>query len=113
MAVVERNMAKKESYPYLIVWEFHPKKGEESQFEQAYGANGVWATFFKKGEGFIATQLNRDLKDPTRYLTFDLWMSRQAYEAFCVANHAEYDAIDAQCKALTESERELGSFERL
>ena len=73
----------------------------------------MWATFFRKGEGFIATELNRDLKDPTRYLTFDLWMSRQAYEAFRVANHAEYDAIDAQCKALTESERELGSFERL
>ena len=98
---------------YLIAWEFRPRKGAERAFEEAYGPQGVWARLFQKGEGFVGTELNQDLKDRGRYLTLDLWVSKQAYEAFRVAHRAEYQAIDEQCESLTEQERELGRFERL
>jgi len=103
----------KGTWGYLIAWEFRPKAGAEDRFEEAYGPNGVWATFFAKGSGFIATELNRDLKEPRRYLTLDLWASQEAYERFRTEHLAEYQAIDAQSEALTEQERELGRFERL
>jgi len=103
----------KNTWGYLIAWEFCPKAGAEKRFEEAYGPQGVWAAFFKRGEGFVATELNRDLKDPRRYLTLDLWVSRAAYDKFRADHLAEYQAIDAQCEALTEQETELGRFERL
>ena len=98
---------------YMIAWEFRPKSGAEGRFEAAYGPHGIWARFFKQSEGFIATELNRDLKDPGRYLTLDLWVSKAAYDNFRAHHAAEYQAIDAQCEALTEHEAELGRFERL
>lgn len=101
------------SWKYMIAWEFRPKPGAERRFEEAYGPHGVWATFFKQGEGFIATELNRDLKDSGRYLTLDLWVSKAAYDKFRADHAAEYQAIDAQCEALTEHEAKLGNFERL
>ncbi len=98
---------------YLIVWEFRPKKGVEMAFEDAYGPKGIWARLFQHGEGFVATELNHDLKDPGRYLTLDFWTSKQAYEAFRAAHVAEYQAIDEQCESLTEREKEIGTFQRL
>jgi heme-degrading monooxygenase HmoA len=98
---------------YMIIWEFQPRKGEEARFEQVYGPQGVWAKFFEHGEGFVRTELNRALKTPGRYLTLDLWVSKRAYDAFRAAHLAEYQAIDQQCEALTEEEKELGTFERL
>lgn len=96
---------------YLIIWEFRPRKGAENRFQEAYGPQGIWAKFFARGEGFIGTELNLDLKDPTRYLTLDFWESKQAYDAFREAHPAEYQAIDEQCEALTAEEKPLGTFE--
>jgi len=101
------------TWGYMIAWEFRPKGGAASQFEEAYGPQGVWAKFFAQGKGFIATELNRDLKDASRYLTLDLWVSKEAHERFLAEHGGEYRAIDAQCEALTEQENELGRFERL
>jgi heme-degrading monooxygenase HmoA len=98
---------------YLIAWEFRPKPGVESRFEDVYGTRGIWANFFMQGEGFIGTELNRDLKDPRRYLTLDLWVSKEAYDKFQAEHLAEYRTIDARCEQLTEHETELGRFERL
>jgi heme-degrading monooxygenase HmoA len=96
---------------YLILWEFRPKKGAEARFEEMYGPGGDWAKFFEQGEGFLSTELVRDSKDPTRYITLDRWISRQAYEGFRAVYRQEYESIDEQCESLTESERELGAFE--
>ena len=98
---------------YLVAWEFRPKQGAEKGFETAYGPDGVWAKLFTQGEGFIRTELNRDLNNPRRYLTLDLWASKQAYDRFRYDHRQEYEAIDAQCEELTEEETELGHFERL
>ena len=55
------------NWGYLVAWEFRPKQGAEKRFETAYGPNGVWAKFFAQGDGFIRTELNRDLNNPGRY----------------------------------------------
>lgn len=101
------------TWSYLIVWEFRPKPGAESRFEEAYGPDGIWATFFRQSDGFVGTELNQDLKDSKRYLTLDLWVSKAAHDQFRADHGAEYEGIDAQCETLTEHEFELGSFERV
>lgn len=103
----------RQTWKYLIAWEFRPNVGAEQRFEEAYGPRGIWAQFFRQGEGFVGTELNRDLKDPGRYLTLDLWASKEAYERFRAEFGAEYKNMDARCEELTAHEAELGRFERL
>jgi len=98
---------------FVIIWEFFVRAGSERRFEQVYGPEGEWAKFFKAGSGFVKTDLNRDFKVPRRYVTLDFWSSHDVYTRFREANLAAYKAIDQRCEALTESETELGSFERI
>ena len=98
---------------YLVVWQFRPRPGAARRFEEAYGPQGPWAHLFDSAEGFIRTELNRDLKDSERYLTLDFWTSKEAYEAFRAKHAAEYGTIDRECEALTIEETSLGEFSRV
>jgi heme-degrading monooxygenase HmoA len=98
---------------YMIVWEFRPRPGAETGFEEAYGPEGVWAKLFQQAEGFLGTALVRDEKDRRRFLTIDSWTSKQAYEAFRALYQSAYQSLDAECEGLTESENEIGKFERV
>jgi heme-degrading monooxygenase HmoA len=98
---------------YLIVWEFRVRAGLEKQFELAYGPHGVWAQLFQRGQGYLTTELVRDPRNPGRYLTLDVWTSRSAYEHFHEQHPAEYEELDRQCEVMTETELEMGKFERI
>ena len=98
---------------YAIVWEFRPRAGREGDFERAYGPEGDWALLFRRGEGYLGTELLRESGDPAgpRYLTIDRWASREAHEAFLRAHRAEYEALDRACEGVTDRESSLGCFE--
>jgi heme-degrading monooxygenase HmoA len=95
---------------YVIIWEFEPKDDSVHEFEAAYGPHGVWPALFRKGEGYIRTELLHDLSDARRYLTIDYWTSREAYDAFCKHRAGEYEAIDRRCESLTSREVYVGAF---
>ena len=97
---------------FVVVWEFRVKSGKRREFERAYGPDGVWVKLFRRGKGYIRTDLIRDLKTPRRYLTLDLWTSREAYARFKKENRAEYRAIDERCASLTDAEVKVGEFQR-
>jgi heme-degrading monooxygenase HmoA len=96
---------------YVIVWEFIVATENKAQFEAVYGPEGEWAKLFASSEGYLQTQLLRDTSNLQRYLTLDLWTSRQAHEDFRSQNAAEYQALDARCECLTMREAKLGDFE--
>ena len=96
-----------------IVWEFRVKPGKAAEFERHYSNSGIWATFFKQGDGYHGTVLVRDTEHPDRYLTFDLWDNLAAYHEFKSEFSEEYFRIDRECEALTEKETCLGMFEAL
>lgn len=102
-----------EEWGYLVVWQFRPQAGAERHFEKVYGPDGSWARLFAKGDGFVRTELNLDLKDSGRYLTLDYWTTKEAYKAFRAKHAAEYAAIDSECEALTVEETYLGEFSRV
>ncbi len=77
-----------------------------------YGPDGKWAELFRRGEGYQRTELIRDLETPRRYLTIDVWASREAHLRFRKEKHAEYQAIDEKCASLTDAEELVGMFER-
>ena len=97
---------------FIVMWEFRVARGKRQQFEREYGSDGVWATFFRTGQGYVRTELIRDSEDSQRYLTLDFWTSRRDYERFRKGSAAEYQAIDKRCESLTREEVEIGRFTR-
>ena len=97
---------------FVVVWEFRIRATKRRAFERAYGSDGQWATFFRKGKGFLGTELIRDEDNAGRYLTLDFWKSRKDYERFKRQNRETYQLIDQRCESLTTRESEVGQFSR-
>jgi ribosomal-protein-alanine N-acetyltransferase len=97
---------------FTAVWEFHVPTNKRRAFEKAYRPNGDWASLFRRGEGYIRTELIRDPATPGRYVTLDFWTSRLAYQRFKGQNVPLYKALDKRCEMLTQSERLIGEFEK-
>ena len=95
---------------YVIMWEFFVAENSRAQFETDYGPQGAWAEFFRRGEGYLGTELLSDVGVVGRYVTIDRWKSKDVYEVFRDRHHDEYEEIDRGFQALTEREEQLGSF---
>ena len=98
---------------FAVVWEFQVRRGMEEQFEREYGKAGAWTRLFQKEQDFVDTDLVKDANRERTYLTIDFWVSREAYEEFRSRSVEAYKQTDAQCEDMTESEREIGRYERL
>ncbi len=98
---------------YVILWRFRAKPDRIEAFEEAYGPSGDWARLFARGEGYLGTELLRDVAAPGDYLCVDRWTSRGAFDAFRAAHREVYEALDARCTALTEEEVPVGAFEAI
>jgi hypothetical protein len=95
---------------FLVVWQFHVRSGLEARFQDFYGPAGAWAKLFARDTNYLRTELQRDLRQPNRYLTLDYWTTESAYDQFHADHQRDYDAIDRQCEDLTESESLIGRF---
>lgn len=93
---------------YRIVWEYDVRAEQVAQFEQVYGADGLWAKFFRNSPDYMGTELFRSAAAPQRFITLDCWRSRTAYEAFRKARADDYAQLDEWCERLVEHERTLG-----
>ena len=95
---------------YVIVWEFRIKQDQDTKFIKQYGRDGTWARFFQRGEGYIRTELVRDVSDRERFLTLDYWRSEEEFKKFREQNLAEYERLDRECERLTETETCVGTL---
>ena len=80
-------------------------------FEDVYGVNGPWAAFFRDAEGYVGTELLRDVEQRGRYLVVDRWESANAYNRFVEANRDEYMRRVDETAFLYRQELRLGTFE--
>ena len=96
-----------------LVWRYRLGPDQLAEFERMYGAEGGWATLFRRSGDFIGTELHRDVEDGTRYLVVDRWRSAGAHERFMESFGAEYAALSAETARLYVDEERIGSFERL
>ena len=94
---------------YRIYWRYVVKAGQVSRFEQTYGPDGEWVRFFRAGEGYVGTQLYREIGTERRYVTIDEWRTGQQYDDFRREHLREYQAIDRRCDELTDTEEPLGA----
>lgn len=94
---------------FIILWEYIAIEGREAEFEKKYAADGDWAQLFKRGTGYLGTDLLRDPNHPRRYVTIDCWNSSEEFIAFQENYRTEYEAMDEHCKSLTEYESRIGA----
>jgi heme-degrading monooxygenase HmoA len=93
------------------IWEFEARPEKIADFERFYSASGPWAALFRRCPGFLGTSLLRDAESPARFLTIDRWDSAASRHAMREQFSAEYETLDRDCEALTESETRIGVFE--
>ncbi|HEY7398030.1 MAG TPA: antibiotic biosynthesis monooxygenase, partial [Gaiellaceae bacterium] len=62
----------------MIALVFRYEARDVEEFERAYGPEGEWARFFMQADGFVGTELLRDLDEPGRYLVIDRWETADA-----------------------------------
>ena len=94
-----------------VVWEFVVRPDTVGAFLRAYGPSGDWEKLFTRYAGFRGTTLLRDVARPHRFLTVDSWESVAQRAAMLAHAGDDYARVDRACAELTESERELGTFE--
>jgi heme-degrading monooxygenase HmoA len=97
----------------LIALVFRYEVREPEEFERAYGPEGEWAEFFRRGDGYIGTELLKDLEEPERYLVVDRWESADSYNAFLAANNAEYLRRADEARLHYVQELRFGTFENV
>ena len=95
----------------MIALVFSYEVGAGAEFERAYGAEGEWAQFFKRGPGYIGTELLRDVENPGRYFVVDRWESADAYNAFAAGNRDEYMRRVDETRFYYDVELRFGTFE--
>jgi heme-degrading monooxygenase HmoA len=94
-----------------VIWEFFVRQDKIAEFEKVYSVTGSWAALFRGSSGFLGTTLLRDTQTPGRYLTLDRWDGAASRQAMRERFTKEYEAMDRDCKAFTETELQVGVFE--
>jgi heme-degrading monooxygenase HmoA len=97
----------------VIALVFSYEVRDAGQFEAVYGPEGEWAGFFTGAQGFVGTELLRDVEVPGRYLVVDRWESAEAYNAFVQAHRDEYMRRVDDTRFLYEQELRFGTFENV
>ncbi len=98
---------------YCYVWEFVVKDGSNPAFEKLYGPGGDWAELFRRGSGYLKTDLIRDQSDSQRYFTIDHWRSGEDYSEFRRVFDVAFDELDEICEDLTVQETKIGEFTKI
>ncbi len=95
---------------FTTLWEFTVPPARQAEFESHYGPEGTWAQLFRRGTGYLGTELLKDRADPQRYLTVDRWSSHEAWLRFRDRFAAEYERLDRELEGLAARETPLGEY---
>ncbi len=95
---------------FVYIWEYRVQPSSEATFREFYGPDGAWVQLFRRAEGYIGTELYQDRSQRDRFVTVDQWQSEEAFRSFRTRFAGEFEQLDEQCEALTESETPLGKF---
>jgi heme-degrading monooxygenase HmoA len=94
---------------FVIAYSYEARDAED--FESVYGPSGEWVEFFRRGDGFVGTELLRELDTPGRYLVIDRWEDREAFERFAGEHQTEYFRRAEDAAVYYVQELQLGVYE--
>jgi heme-degrading monooxygenase HmoA len=96
---------------FVRLWEYEVPVATQSEFEAIYDSKGDWALLFRQAEGFIETELLKEVSCLDRYLIIDRWRSRAHFHSFQNRFAHQYEGLDKRCETLKLAERLIGEFE--
>lgn len=100
----------KPSAVFSYIWQYEIDPARRQEFLDAYKPGGDWTRLFARHPGWLGTRLLQDVNDPGRFVTVDVWQSKQDRDAFREQNASDFDALDDACEAFTVKETFLGDF---
>lgn len=95
---------------YIHIWKYLVPPESAAAFEKAYGPDGEWVSLFRQHEGYLHTELHKDLADPDTFLTIDYWQSQEAYDSFREQSADEFKQLDDKFERLNNQETYIGEF---
>lgn len=95
---------------FIVIWQYAVSPMFKKGFEELYGPNGQWVKLFQRGEGYLGTQLIKEIKESGQYVTIDTWESQTLYEKFLAEHKTQFAEIDAVGEQFTLSETKIGWF---
>lgn len=99
---------------YCLVYEYDVDAERRTEFERTYGATGEWAAIFRQAEGYLGTNLYREVgSDTGRYVLVDRWAGKDAFLDFKVKYSSEYERFAQQATSLYRHEWFLGGMSAL
>ncbi len=93
------------------IFQYYVEPDNDRLFNILNGPKGDWEKFFKKSDFFIDTQLLKDEEQPGKYVTLDMWVSREKFDEHVSQNQGEYDDLCARNAELYSECRLVGNFE--
>jgi heme-degrading monooxygenase HmoA len=93
-----------------VVYEFIIKDESRGQFELTFGPGGAWSKLFARSEGFRGTTVMRDVENPCRYLTIELWETADLREKARAEHQTDDSDLDSTLTNWTDSMIEVGIF---
>jgi len=97
--------------PCLRLWRYRVAPGREAAFERAYGPDGDWAVLFRRGDGYLGTELLRAVPPGTGWVTIDRWRSEADWRAFLEKHGDAYRELDRRLAPLTAEDVEIGNYD--
>ena len=93
---------------FTTLWEFTVLPARLAEFESHYGPEGDWVRLFRRGTGYLGSELLQDRANSLRYLTIDRWEIIEAWRAFRSRFAEEYERLDREFEGLASREAALG-----
>jgi heme-degrading monooxygenase HmoA len=95
---------------FTTLWEFTVLPTRQAEFESHYGTEGDWVRLFRRGSGYLGSELLQDRRNSLRYLTIDRWESIEAWRAFRSRFAEDYERLDRELEGLASREAALGDY---
>ena len=70
---------------FIVIWEYQVKPDRQDDFESFYARDGQWSDLFRKGAGYLDTELLRHEKQLQLYLTITDGIRRKTTRIFCLS----------------------------
>jgi hypothetical protein len=86
--------------------------GRQADFEEVFGAGGLWARLLYKAPGYLGTEIWCEVPESLQYRVRDFWTWHRDYERFRAGFHAEFDRFEEwiRSESLIAREQFLGAY---
>jgi hypothetical protein len=85
--------------------------GKQVEFVNVFRAEGIWARFLRRAQGYIATEVKCESSSDGRYRVRDFWNGHRGFEVFRERFSEDFAQFDRQVvDELIERQEFVGAY---